>query len=487
MIGGLWNGISGLNSFEKALSAESNNVANVNTIGHKSDTVSFEDLMYDAGGYGKGTNIQTVEKNFSQGNLKITGNEYDVAISGRGFFLVKEQRTDEVFYTRAGNFKMGSNGTLQSSNGMTVQGIQSQGTIAVGTNPNDTQFSDKYNQFLASSTITYGDNIQTINARATNFRQTAEASGVSGQGYKTASSKINDIQALSTNYKEKLELYSSNPTANPVESVAAVTQVPYGNLINDLQSEDDIIKVTIGNITVKQKFDTDIQTTMNKFADKISEIQGMKGEVDTNGLVTITSMIPGDDLKVTYPSVNDANAPSVNEITKPVKGSGIGLVTSARDALKNAIEAAGAEFIDLTTTLNTANQGNLATTDLQLKLDNLNISENGLGELEIDNGKIFVKDGDNKFIIGSISTAYFNDELSLNPEGDNLFSQSNLSGDAIDASNANTLEGKTLELSNSNLGDNLTNLMVYQRAFEANSKSVTTSDDFLKTAIQLKK
>jgi len=174
-------------------------------------------------------------------------------------------------------------------------------------------------------------------------------------------------------------------------------------------------------------------------------------------------------------------------VTKPVAGSGIGLVTSARDALKDAIEAAGAEFIDLTTNLNTANQGNLATTDLQLKLDNLNISENGLGELEIDNGKIFVKDGDNKFIIGSISTAYFNDELSLNPEGDNLFSKSNLSGDAIDASNANTLEGKTLELSNSNLGDNLTNLMVYQRAFEANSKSVTTSDDFLKTAIQLKK
>ncbi|XPV53068.1 MAG: flagellar basal body protein [Halarcobacter ebronensis] len=39
MIGGLWNGISGLNSFEKALSAQSNNVTNSNTIGHKSDTV----------------------------------------------------------------------------------------------------------------------------------------------------------------------------------------------------------------------------------------------------------------------------------------------------------------------------------------------------------------------------------------------------------------------------------------------------------------
>lgn len=486
MIGGLWNGISGLNSFEKALSAESNNVANVNTIGHKSDDVSFQDLMYQ-NGYGKGTNIQTVEKDFSQGNLKITGNSYDVAIDGRGFFLVKEQGTNDIFYTRAGNFKMGSTGTLQSIDGMTVQGIQSLGSTVISTDPNDTQFNNNYDQFIASSTIYNGNDIQTINARSTDFRKTAEDSGVSGQGYKTAAAKMNDIQALMTNYKEKLELYSSNPAANPVASVAAVTQVPYGTTINNLNDENDIVQVTINNITIKQKFDTDVQTTMNKFADKISGVQGVIGTVDTNGLVTITSMVPGEDLKVTYPSINNDTSPSVNPITEPVQGSGIGLVTSARDALKNALEAANAKFIDMTTNLNMANQANLVTSDIQLKLDNLNISENGLGEVEIDDGKIFVKDGDNKFIVGSISTAYFNDELSLNPEGNNLFSKTNLSGEPIDATDANKLQGKTLELSNSNLGDNLTNLMVYQRAFEANSKAVTTSDDFLKTAIQLKK
>ncbi|XPV53069.1 MAG: flagellar hook-basal body complex protein [Halarcobacter ebronensis] len=86
--------------------------------------------MYQSGGYGKGATIQTVEKDFSQGGLKITGNDLDVAIDGRGFFLVKDQLTGEEFYTRAGNFKVGSNGTLQTvDNGMTVQGIQSQGRI----------------------------------------------------------------------------------------------------------------------------------------------------------------------------------------------------------------------------------------------------------------------------------------------------------------------------------------------------------------------
>ncbi|MFY9073908.1 flagellar hook-basal body complex protein [Malaciobacter mytili] len=484
MISGLWNGISGLGAFEKALSAESNNVANVNTIGHKSDDVTFQDLMYQAG-YGKGVNIQTVEKDFSQGNLKLTGNSYDVAIDGRGFFLVRELSTNQVFYTRAGNFKMGSDGTLQSIDGMKVQGIQSMDSTIIATDPTDTQFNSTYNQFIASRTISNNDFIQTINARATDFTKTAQASGISGQGYKSASSKINDIQALITNYKDKLELYSSDPNATSVDSVSAVTQVPFNNFVGDLDDENDLLQITINNITVKQKFDTDAQTTMNKFADKISEIQGVTATVDANGLLTINSLVPGKDLKVTYPSLND-QAPAVNEIVTPVVGSGMGLVTSAREALKNALENAGAKLLDMTTNLDLTARASLVTTDLQLKLDKLNISDNGLGNISIENGQIFAKDGDNKFIIGAISTAYFNDELSLNPEGNNLFSKTTLSGDAIDASKANKLQGKTLELSNSNFGTNLTNLMVYQRAFEANSKAVTTSDEFLKTAIQLK-
>jgi len=51
----------------------------------------------------------------------------------------------------------------------------------------------------------------------------------------------------------------------------------------------------------------------------------------------------------------------------------------------------------------------------------------------------------------------------------------------------NKILGKTLELSNSDLSQGLVDLMVFQRAFEANSKSVTTSDEFLKTALALKK
>ncbi|RXJ87919.1 flagellar hook-basal body complex protein [Arcobacter sp. CECT 8985] len=485
MISGMWNGISGLNAFQKALGVESNNIANVNTIGHKSDTISFQDLMYQKG-YGKGTNIQSVEKDFTQGNLKLTGNTFDVAISGKGMFLVKDLNTNDIYYTRAGNFKMGSDGTLQTTDGLKVQGIQSQASTIFATDPVDTKFTSNFSKFLGSDTITTGDLVQTINARSTNFNQTATDSGVSGQGYKTATSKISDIQALIANYKASLGLYSSNPTAQPAQATSAVSQVQFGSLQNELKDENDLLKITVNNITIKQKFDTDVQITMNKFADKISQVQGVTASVNDTGLLTVTSLIPGKEMKLTNAAVNN-DAPSITKVTEASQGAGIGIVNSARDALKTAIESAGGKFIEITTNLDLSNQAALNTTDLQLKLDNLNLSDNGLGDLEIENGKIFVKDGDNKFIIGTISTAYFDDELSLNPEGDNLYSQTKNSGEPKDASRYNSLEGKMLELSNSSLSSDLTNLLVFQRAFEANSKSVTTSDEFLRTAIELKK
>ena len=124
MIGALWTGISGLAGQQKALDNESHNIANVNTIGYKASRISFADQLYQDK-IGKGTKILDAEKLFTQGNLKLTGVAYDMAISGDGFFSVKNDRasgTSETFFTRAGNFRMGDNGTLQDAAGNEVQG-----------------------------------------------------------------------------------------------------------------------------------------------------------------------------------------------------------------------------------------------------------------------------------------------------------------------------------------------------------------------------
>ncbi len=484
MISGLWNGISGLDTFEKALSSQSNNISNTNTIGHKSDTISFQDMMYQSR-YGKGVMVQDIRKDFSQGGLKVTNNDLDVAIEGKGFFIVNDPLTGENFYTRAGNFKVGANGTLQTVDGKMVYGsspILTNLTSSDGTS----QFTNKYNTEITSKQISTADYIESINAKTTDYTLSAQDSGVSGSGFKDRSSKISDIRDLITNYNEKLDLYVSNPNATSTPATSQQTQISYASFLTDLQSEDDYIEVSINGENVRQYFDTDVQTTMNLFADKLSSVTGLTASVNASGLVTIDSLVPGKDFDIKDAAINN-NAPAITETIAPSIGSGRGMVDSARTALKNALEAADAKFLEMTHTIGNSNAALTGIGEIQLKLDSLNIVENVFGNLSIENGVIYAKDGENKFLIGKLETAYFINPEGLNPQGNNLYAANAEAGDPLNAQYVNKLVGGAVELSNTNLGNGLVDMMVYQRAFEASSKSITTADEFLKTALQLKK
>ena len=189
MISALWNGISGLNTFEKAINVESNNATNVNTVGYKEDVVSFEDLMYQ-NRYGKGSNIQNVSKAMSQqGGIKLTSDAFDVAIEGRGYFIVADTKQDgtvQNYYTRAGNFKMASDGFLKTQNDMNILGLSSVST------PVNTPFTDNYSRIIASQTVNNINFLETINAKSTDYTLSAKddiLADTSGNNYKTRSAK----------------------------------------------------------------------------------------------------------------------------------------------------------------------------------------------------------------------------------------------------------------------------------------------------------
>lgn len=482
MISALWNGISGLNSFEKALDTQSNNVTNANTIAHKSDTISFEDLMYQSR-YGKGVDIQSVEKNFAQGSLQITNNTLDIAIDGPGFFVVYDTQDDRTYYTRAGNFRMGTDGTLETAYGNKVYGSPTTFSSIVSTDGTQT-FDNSYSEFIATEPISGLDFYQTINAKATDYTLTAVDTGVSGEGFKSSSALVNDIKALAADYNQKLDLYASNPVVPGTSSSSKVTQVSFSTFESELTS--GYVEIYIDGDLVRQSFDTDAQTTMNLFADRISNVAGIVGEVDSNGLLTITSLIPGDDVNITGAAINDSGY-GIDEIVAPVLGTGYAMVNSSRDALKTAIEAAGGKFLEVTNTIQESDATLTGIGEIQLKLDALNISENVFGELSIEDGLIFAKDQDNKFLIGKLETVTFQNPESLEPQGSTLYSIGKDTGEPYNANNLNTLTGGAVELSNTNFSDSLVDLMLYQRAFEASSKSVTTSDEFLRTAIEMKK
>ena len=150
-------------------------------------------------------------------------------------------------------------------------------------------------------------------------------------------------------------------------------------------------------------------------------------------------------------------------------------------------KGAGAEFLEIRTTVDqTSSQGSI-----QLRLDTLNISDSPFGEFSVDNtGLITMKQDGAEFAIGQVAIARFNNNRGLSPEGNNLFGKTSDSGDPIyNINNNKTAEvrGKALELSNSDLSESLVNLMIFQRAFEANAKSITTADELLNTLINLKR
>ena len=481
MIDALYNGISGLNVYQKALNSESNNIANVNTISYKADKTSFADMMYQEG-IGKGTNVATIGKDFKQGSMKITGNDYDLAIAGDGYFMVSNG--EDIFYTRAGNFRMGTNGMLQTPDGLNVQGLTMEAPVTVGTNASVKIFNDAYVNFLATQNINSDTQIQTINAKATRYQETATASGVSGNNYKTASAKISDIEVLNQAYKMQLGMYANN-TVMGSPSVAQTSVVTFDtSLINN---NSDNISVFIDNTQYSQPFEINKDTTLNKLSDQISNVKGLTSSVDTTtGELTITSLIPGKFITIGNARINEIDMPT-KITTKAVAGNGLASLISVRDALKKAIEDAGGEFLEITNIVDLSDQQSLNLQDIQLRLDSLNLTNIPFGDISIENGSIYMKQGNNRFIIGKIITATFNDSIGLNPQGSNLYKETKISGKPIFAGNINTIQSKTLELSNSELSEGLVNLMVYQRSFEANSKSITTSDELLKTAIQLKK
>ncbi len=486
MISGMWNGFSGLNTYEKALNSEANNSTNTNTPGYKTNDVRFEDLMYKSSGAGTGSQVEAVYKRFHQGDIAPTDHDLDFGIEGKGYFIVNQPNDNEAYYTRAGNFSMDDDGFLKTPDGLRVQGLTPQQVDVISTTPENNKIMSIHENFVASETIGTEDFIETINARVTDYKSSAQDIGVSGEGFKTASSQIIDIEALMYDYKEKLGLYKSQADQPAVESQSQITRLDYSSYLSELNDTDDFIKITIDHQEYRQRFDTDVETTLRKFADKISSVEGLEGRIDpTLGSLTVESIIPAKEITIYDAAVND-RAAEIYEVQKQELGSGYGLVTSVRDELKKAIENAGGEFLEIKSRIN-YNEPNPQLNNIQMKLTNLDLSEYAFGNISSDNENVYLSDGDNKFIIGRLETVFFRNDQGLDPQGNNLYQATNDAGDPQRANFINKIYSSTLEKSNTNNTDTMTNLLTYQKAFEANSKSMTTSDELLKIAINLKK
>jgi flagellar hook protein FlgE len=124
--------LSGLSTNSMGLNVVGNNLANLNTVGFKSSSISFTDVLgqtFSTGGtavsgavssVGSGAQVGSVRQAMGQGTFMTTNNPLDVAINGKGFFVVRNNNGQ--FYTRAGNLRLDANGYLVSDAGAEIQG-----------------------------------------------------------------------------------------------------------------------------------------------------------------------------------------------------------------------------------------------------------------------------------------------------------------------------------------------------------------------------
>lgn len=136
MIRSLYSSATGMGAQQIQTDVVANNLANASTTAFKKSRASFEDLMYKTiaiagqttpgGGQvptgiqiGMGVKAAGVQKIFTQGDYVQTGNQFDFAIQGDGFFRVLHG--DDDLYTRAGNFTLDSDGYITSPGGDRLQ------------------------------------------------------------------------------------------------------------------------------------------------------------------------------------------------------------------------------------------------------------------------------------------------------------------------------------------------------------------------------
>jgi flagellar basal-body rod protein FlgG len=203
MIRALWTSASGMEAQQMNLDVIANNLANVNTSGFKKSSIQFQEMMYDTNKMpgasstdssttptgaqvGYGSKPVATERNFTQGNLQQTGNTYDVAIQGQGFYKITLPDGTNA-YTRDGSFLVNSDGNLVTNQGYLVTGVGqipvTATNVAIGQDGTISATVNNAVVKISPITISNFPNPEGLNSLGSNLYQETAASGnaVDGQ------------------------------------------------------------------------------------------------------------------------------------------------------------------------------------------------------------------------------------------------------------------------------------------------------------------
>ncbi|HBP87262.1 MAG: flagellar hook protein FlgE [Nitrospira sp.] len=432
---------SGINATSRALSEIGNNIANAQTIGFKTRTVSFGDLFganLGLGGAssalveGRGVRVLGVDPSFTQGSLQTTSNALDLAIDGDGFFQVSDA-SGNTYFSRAGQFNVDSAGNIVTPAGFRLQGYQADdaGNINVGSLENLVLTTTQQTGIPTTETVMSG-NLKASEPVLTGFSNAALLADPANSANSQFSSGVRVFDTLGAGHD--LIVYFSK---------TAVNEWTYSVVAQDSEVSSFIANnATTGNALVAQGTLTFTST----------------------GLLDVESPGPGTPHNISFSGGATAPQPIIFDF-------GTSVTTDSGTGSDGMLQQGSASVL---LTLSQDGFGNGTLT-------NTSIAENGLITGKFSNGT--------SRNLGQVALTRFINPDGLQPIGKNLFIQSGDSGTPLVGAPGSGTLGKvianTLEASNVDLGEELVNMIIMQRGFQANSRIITTTNDLLGELVNL--
>ncbi len=423
------SGVSGLQAESDALGIVGDNIANVNTVGFKSQRAVFEDvlghsILAGTGSSlpGSGVKVGDVQQMFTQGTLSNTGVSTDVALNGDGFFVVKGavDGVSSNFYTRSGEFSIDKDGNLANSAGLKVQGYQANG---------DGTFAASISNVTAPTAA--------LPAKATK--------GVSITANIDADAKVPALAfdpadpANTSNFSTTISVYDTLGNSHTLDVYFAKTADNTWDY-HALVPGADLNPPTAGN----------------------SEVGTGSLNFTTDGaLNTVTT---GTAITASFTGATAAQ-PITLDFGTPISAGGTGLDGTTQFAGSSNVSS--------------QSQDGYASGDFS------GVSVDGQGVVTglYTNGQ--------KVAMSQLAIAKFRSNDGLGRAGQNLWIDTRDSGTAAMGTAGSGGRGATtggaLEGSNVDLATEFVSMIQHQRSFSANSKTITTADEMLQELINIKR
>lgn len=419
-VGSFSAGLSGLNANGQALSVIGNNLANINSVGYKSSTVTFTDLVSQSVGgssanpmqIGLGVSTGSISPVFSQGAIENTREATNVAIQGSGFFIVNNGSGNS--YTRAGAFSFDASGKLVSPDGSKVQGYTAvnatTGAIVTTGAPTD---------IVVPPGVLRAPKATTSFVTQTNLDSTA---------------------ATGATFTASVQIYDSLGTPH-------VATVNYTKLAAAGQWTYEV--------TVPSTEATGVAGTAP------GTIRLGTGTVVFDGAGKLTS--PAADVTLAAPT------------------------TWVNGATPNALTW------DLYDANNTPSLTGFASTSTTSSITQNGAAPGMIQSVSIaPDGMIVATFGAGQTVnVGQLALANFNNPKGLMKLGDGRYGESQAAGIAnvgiAGSGGRGTLIGSALEQSNVDIAQEFTQMILAQRGYQANSKTITVSDELLQDTLALKR